>query len=84
MPTYYKRTWDEPLGAWGTSNWYFEVDADGWVLRQLEVYATGPTLRYDETHQEDEHGGRALIPLSGEEFAPYEITAADFEAAWTA
>jgi hypothetical protein len=45
MPTYVKRHWVELRGdehnAWGTSWWYFEVDDNGGVLRQVELYDSG-------------------------------------------
>lgn len=49
MSTYVKRHWNEPRGdehdAWGTSWWYFEVDDEGRVLRQIEQYDSGVRLR---------------------------------------
>jgi hypothetical protein len=60
MPTYVKRLWNHLRGdehdAWGTSWWYFEVDEEGEVLRQIEQYDSGICLRYSEQHLEDEFG----------------------------
>ena len=46
---FYRRRWDQSRGdefdAWGRSVWYFEVNEDGWPVRQVEVYDTGPVLR---------------------------------------
>lgn len=51
---YYKRRWDEPRGDeydhWGFSWWFFETTVDGEVLRQIEVYDSGPSHRYDQEH----------------------------------
>jgi hypothetical protein len=58
---FYRRRWEESRGdefdAWGHSFWYFEVDNDGWPVRQVEVYDTGPVLRYGPGHEEDQYGG---------------------------
>ena len=58
--TYYRRRWDESRGdawdSWGPCVYFFEVGGDGWAVRQIEQYETGPTLRYDKDHDEDEHG----------------------------
>lgn len=84
----FKRDWDERRGdglaGWGTSTWYFEVGDDRFVSRQLEVYANGRALKYDEGHPEDELGGlsESALDLEGDGFLPFEITRAEFEAAW--
>ena len=53
MP-YYRRTWDEHRGdaydAWGDSEWRFDVDDQNYAVRQIEIYSTGPTKRYSESH----------------------------------
>jgi hypothetical protein len=86
MALYYHRPWHETRGDdnddWGTSEWYFEVDGDGWVSRQVEIYENGPTLRYDEGHVADDYGQLADKPLPLSDFGPYEISATDFELAW--
>lgn len=35
---------------WGGSTWWFAVDGNGWVKRQLEVYDSGPAHVYDLEH----------------------------------
>jgi len=86
MPAYAKRHWNELRGdahdAWGTSWWYFEVDDQGRVLRQIEQYESGVQLRYDEQHAEDEFGGLAQVPLdlSAPLYSP--VASQDFEAIW--
>jgi hypothetical protein len=84
---YYRRAWDESRGdahdAWGASEWLFEVDDGGLVLRQIEIYDAGPTLRYNEERPEDEFGGLSMAPLDSAEWEPFSITVAEFERAWT-
>lgn len=46
----------DEFDAWGHSVWYFEVDNDGRPVRQIEVYDTGPVLRYRPGHEEDQYG----------------------------
>ena len=58
------------------------MDDDGYAIRQLEVYANGRVMKYDENHGEDEFGGLAEYPLEPQEFAPFEISGEEFEAAW--
>jgi hypothetical protein len=85
---FYRRRWDETRGDefadWGHSVWYFEVGADGWPVRQVEVYDTGRILRYGPTHQEDCYGGLGEASLygSGDEWSNFEITEAEFERVW--
>lgn len=63
MNKYYKIFWDESRGDeyndWGTSWWYFEVDSDSQIIRQLELYNNGNLLVYGQDHLEDEYGGLA-------------------------
>lgn len=82
-----KWRWEESRGDendhWGPSTWLFEVDADSWPLRQIEIYDAGPTLRYGPDHDEDEYGGLGQARLDESENWPRgEITADEFEAAW--
>lgn len=83
---YFRRPWNETRGDahddWGTSIWYFEVGDDLFPLRQIERYERGPVLRYSSEHTEDEFGGLGDQALPVEEFAAFEISAEDFEAAW--
>lgn len=82
---YFRRTWeDSPWqhDEWGPSVWYFEVTSDGCIKRQLEVYETGPTLAYDESHIDDDYGGLGDQPLDMSDFASYEITEAEFVDSW--
>ena len=83
---YLKRNWDESRGDeldhWGTSIWYFEVLDNGNVVRQVEVYANGPALKYDQTHVEDEYGCLSDQPLDLEDFAAFEIRKDEFEGVW--
>ena len=85
---YFKRYWDETTGdpstnSWGTSTYYFETDAEGEVLRQLEVYQNGQRLHYDQNKMEDEYGGLSNVPLDLTEFDQFKIDKKEFEQAWT-
>ena len=86
MAQYFKRDWDEPRGDahadWGTSTWYFETAPDMWPSRQIEVYANGTVLQYDQEHIEDKYGALSEAPLDAEELAPFEITQEEFERVW--
>ena len=84
---YFRRPWDEDRGDehsdWGTSTWYFEVRESGEVVRQIEVYANGTVLKYNESTVEDDYGGLATARLDIEDFVHYEILPCEFESVWT-
>lgn len=79
---YFRRPWDDDRGdeyaSWGTSMFYLAIDNTGTVRQQVEVYASGVALAYDEQHDEDEFGGLTYADLDLEEFAPFEITRQEF------
>jgi hypothetical protein len=83
---YYRQRWDESRGdrhdAWGGSDWYFEVDDDGNVIRQVEVYDHGPRLRYGPDHEEGGEGALSEVPLPHDEWEPYLLQPDEFEAVW--
>ncbi|MEO6148547.1 MAG: hypothetical protein ABIN95_07035 [Mucilaginibacter sp.] len=82
--TYLKRFWDESRGdkfdEWGTSTWYFEASPDDYPVRQIEVYASGKILKYNENNPYDKYGGLSDQPLEVEEYEP--LTKDEFEAIW--
>ncbi|BAL88305.1 hypothetical protein AMIS_30850 [Actinoplanes missouriensis 431] len=85
---YYRRHWDDTRGdefdAWGHSTWFFEVADDGLPVRQVEMYAAGPVMRYGPDHEEDRYAGLSEAPLyePGDDWSRFEITEAEFERAW--
>jgi hypothetical protein len=83
---YYKRHFDETRTeqseSWGACDYYFENNQDGEVLRQIEVYANGKTLKYSQQFIEDKFGFLADQPLDLSDFVNFEITKADFEYQW--
>ena len=83
---YFKRRWNEShtgqFGDWGCSNWYFEVDDNFWIVRQIEVYDGGRVLKYHHEHLEDRFGGLSDQPLDPIEFAPWGISSEEFERVW--
>jgi hypothetical protein len=84
---YYRRGWDESRGdawdSWGRCVYLFEVGADGRAMRQVEQYEGGPTLRYGEGHEEDEHGFLTSEPFPLAEWAQFEVSGETFAEAWT-
>ncbi|MBM0124549.1 hypothetical protein [Pimelobacter simplex] len=90
MPNrYFKRRWEETRGdahdSWGASTWYFEVGADGWPIRQVEVYDDGPTLRYGPGNEDDLYGQLGQVQLDEfEDWEPWAIPSEEFEHRWTA
>ncbi|MBT2248824.1 hypothetical protein JHV56_08965 [Arthrobacter sp. BHU FT2] len=84
---YYRRRWNESRGdaffSWGPATYYFEVGEDGWPTRQIEVYDSGPTLRYGPGHEEDEFGLLGQAPLDQlEDWQPWAISESEFAQAW--
>ncbi|NOK60941.1 MAG: hypothetical protein GFH27_549289n77 [Chloroflexi bacterium AL-W] len=84
---YYCYEWDEPrvdaFCHWGASTYYVEVDSQGTVTRQLEVYANGLRLAYDESHPTDVYGMLSEKPVDAEiaqQLIP--ITQDTFEQEW--
>ncbi len=69
-------------GSWGTSYYYFETDDQLIVLRQLQVFENGQTLKYDTEYLEDKLGGLSELPLD-EIFVFFQIDKAEFEQIWT-
>ncbi|MEI9895843.1 MAG: hypothetical protein WDN28_18705 [Chthoniobacter sp.] len=84
---YYEGRWNENRGdefaSWGGSDWYFEVQPDGIVVRQMEVYDSGSVLQYDAEHLEDHYGMLADQPFDAETFPGSAITREEFEHAWS-
>ncbi len=84
---YFKRHWEETTGdthtdAWGSCNFYFETDANGYVPRQVEVFESGRVLKYDNVHMQDEYGTLADVALDLTEFAPFAVEKSVFDVAW--
>lgn len=85
---YYRRPHDESRGdefdSWGTAVCFFEIDSDGFAVRQLEDYERGPKLRYNEHYPEDAYGGLSSVAVVTEsgEWSGFAISAAEFEACW--
>jgi hypothetical protein len=86
MLHYYKRHFDElrteQAEVWGTCDYYFETNQYGEVLRQIEVYENGKTLKYDERSIKDEFGFLADQPLNLSDFENFEIAKTEFELEW--
>lgn len=84
---YYKRDWNETTGedltdSWGKSTFYFETDNDNNVLRQIQLFENGKTLKYDSDHLGDDFGSLSDQPLDREEFEEFKTTQSEFEIIW--
>ena len=83
---YLKRYWNETRGDkfdhWGTSVWYFETDKKGNVIRQIEEYAVGIRLTYDQKYKADNYGllSDTRLYLADPEFE--KINRDDFDKKW--
>lgn len=87
MTLYFKRHWNETTGDpltddWGTSDYYFETNLSGEVLRQIQVFENGWQLFYDNENPNDDYGGLSDQPLDLEEFEQFKISKEEFEAIW--
>ena len=83
---YFKRHWNELRADmytdWGTSEWLFETDADGNILKQIEIYEIGIVQCYDSIRKENYYGGLGKLPLPLDEFREYGIYKEDFDSVW--
>ncbi|MEV0144940.1 MULTISPECIES: hypothetical protein [unclassified Nonomuraea] len=58
--------------------YYLAIDEAGTVRQQVEVYASGVVLAYDEQHEQDRYGALTCADLDLEEFLPFEISRQEF------
>ncbi|MGA5763070.1 hypothetical protein [Nonomuraea bangladeshensis] len=58
--------------------YYLAIDGAGTVRQQVEVYANGVVLAYDELHDDDGFGGLTYADLDLKEFSPFEISRQEF------
>ena len=70
------------ISGWGGSTFLFEVHADGWVSRQIQVFDDGRFILYDEIVDQDAYGGRSTERLDGREYESFRITKAEFFQYW--
>lgn len=87
MTLYFKRHWsettgEEPTDEWGTSDYYFEADEGGNVLRQVQIFANGNCLKYDSDYHGDKYGGLSKVPLDFFEFEEFQINQLAFNKVW--
>lgn len=85
---YFRRHWDQSRGdqfdALGAATYYFEVGEDGWPFRQIEVYDSGPVLRYGPNRPEEEFGGLGKAQLDDvEDWSSWATTEEMFDEAWS-
>jgi hypothetical protein len=90
LPTrrYFKRRWHESRGDqfdhWGGSWWLLEVTVDCFPARQMELYDDGTVLKYDAELLLDVYGKLGDQPIDLADFAPFEISAQQFDLEWAA
>jgi len=63
---YFKKFWDESTGeeltnSWGNSTYYFETDENLNVIKQIQKFENGKSLKYDEQNYEDEFVNNELL-----------------------
>ncbi|MEV4062222.1 hypothetical protein [Nonomuraea dietziae] len=83
MTLWFRSYWDES-DLW----FYFEVDGDGWVSRQVELLGPAGTPITAASREEWQHAGTygstAEIPIQEwEGHDPHPLTRTEFEAVWT-
>jgi len=81
-----KRRWNETRGdrhdSFGASWWYFEIDNECNVIRQVEQYDDGPILGYNARNSHDEFGGLSTQPLASALLDYDFITDGEFAQLW--
>lgn len=86
MSRYFKRNWNETRAdkydSWGKSIWYFEVDNDGYPIKQIELYENGNRLKYHSDKTFDDYGKLGDQVLNIDEFKSFEIEKTEFENEW--
>lgn len=86
MKKYYKRNWEESRGdefdSWGKATFYFEVNSDGYPVKQIELYENGNRLKYHSNKMFDDYGRLGDQSLDTDDFEPFEIDEAEFLKEW--
>ena len=87
MALHFKRHWNETTGdeltdKWGTSDYYFETDEEGNVLRQVQIFANGNCLKYDSDYVDDKYGGLSEVVLDIFELKEFQIDQSIFNEVW--
>jgi hypothetical protein len=80
--SYYQLEMDDDFAGWGHVTLFYEVDEDGEISRQVEVFANGRVLLYDLDNPGDEHGELAdSMPDHERYLSAFRISRQDFERA---
>ncbi|MFT6922990.1 MAG: hypothetical protein ACJA1C_001998 [Crocinitomicaceae bacterium] len=85
---YFKYIWNEARGDqfdfFGKSVWYFEIDHDSYISRQLELYSTGLINKYSANHKEDQFGFLGYSHFDSKDFDEIVlIEGSEFENKWS-
>ncbi len=77
---------DGPRANWGKSvTLMYEVNDEGFVTRQVELYKNGRTLFYDQEHVSDEYSYLSETRFQQDEVGamqPFRVPRTEFERAW--
>ncbi|MFC0343366.1 hypothetical protein [Epilithonimonas hispanica] len=84
---YFKKHWNETTGeeltdSWGHSIYFFETDFNLTVIRQIQLFQNGKSLKYDDENLQDDYGALSDQPLESEEFIDNEISKTEFYEIW--
>lgn len=78
--SYYRLEMADDFAGWGDVTIFYEVDEEGEVTRQVEVFANGKVLIYDLDRPGDEYGELADPMPDHERFlSAFSISRQDFE-----
>lgn len=80
---YYRVTVEEGI-EWGATTYWFEVNEQGHAARQINYYANGNSLSYDQTHEHDDYSGLQEMVVDGDDewWIEYTISKEEFELEW--
>ena len=86
MTKYFKKKSEETRGdefdSWGNFIYYFEVEADGYPTKQLELYENGNRLKYHSKKLFDDYGRLGNQALDLDKFQSFEIEKDEFDTEW--
>lgn len=68
--------------SWGTSTFYFEIDQDHHIVRQIQIFENGNTLKYSPEFMQDKYGKLSdqRLEIGGSELII--IHKSEFEKIW--
>lgn len=80
--SYYKLEMEDDFAGWGDVTIFYEVDVDGEVNRQVEIFSNGRVLLYDQDQPADEYGSLAdPMPDHDRFMSAFSVSRSDFDRA---